>query len=391
MSLFKKAEMQAAYLKMGIYGEAGTGKTYSASLIARGLALHIEKLGHPKPSVMFFDTETGANWVKPIFDEAGIEFLVASTRAFSDLKLAVSEAESSGAILICDSLSHVWEEVREAYLTAKRKRLKNPHARLELPDWNVIKPEWGKFTTQFLNSACHIILCGRAGTTYEFQDREEDGRKEMIASGTRMAAEKAASHEPNLLVEMTSKQITGPRKAKTITRTATVLKDRSTTLDGRQFENPKFDHFLPHIKKLNLGGAHAGFDTTRTSSALFPKEERDDTYFDRTIIVEKIQALLVKHYPSTGLQDKAAKAGLVETFMGTRSWTEVEKKMPLHELRERYNALHKHLEKKPSEYFPDVPEMDDEIPAFNGEKSPLRVKTDEKQIDIEDAIQGAAS
>lgn len=364
MSLFKKAQMHSAYLKMGIYGEAGSGKTYTASLIARGLALHLEKSGFARPPVMFLDTETGSNWVQPFFENAGLEFLVANTRSFEDLKQAVKEAEAAQAILIADSMTHFWEEVREAYLAAKRKRTGKQYAKLEFPDWAIIKPEWGKFTSLYLNSNCHIILCGRAGNIYEFQDSEDGNKKEMITAGTRMAAEKGMGYEPSLLVEMTSKQVTGARKAKTIIRTATVLKDRSTLLDGKQCDNPDFKFFLPHIKKLNLGGAHEGVDISRTSSALFPKEERDDHRYDRDILIEEIQAVMLAHHPSTAAPDKAAKAALLQKFFGTKSWTEVEKKMPVGELRERYNALHIHLEGAPSRYFPAVEDLDDEIPQL---------------------------
>jgi len=368
MTLFKKAEMQTAYLKMNIYGEAGSGKTYTGSQIAIGLAGHIKKSKMVLPTVMFLDTEAGASWVKPIFDKAGIELLVATTRSFKDLKQAVTEAEDAGAILLADSITHLWQELMESFLQAKRKRLNKPSARLELPDWNVIKAEWGKFTSQYLNSKCHIILCGRAGQVYEFQENEETHKKEMISSGTRMAAEKGLGYEANLLVEMTSHQVVGAKKAKVIVRRATILKDRSTILDGKQFENPKFENFLPHIKKLNLGGEHAGFDDTRTSSALFPKEERDDTRHDRDILLEDLQALLDAHgLGGTSNEAKTGRAEMMKRFFKTVSKTEIEKKIPLHDLRHAFNALHIELEGVPSRYFPSEPEdIDDEIPHMNG-------------------------
>jgi hypothetical protein len=367
MSLFKKASMQTAYLKMGVYGEAGSGKTYTASRVARGLAEYLEKQGFAKPAVMFLDTETGANWVQPFFAEAGIEFYVASTRSFEDLKQAVVEAEQAQAILIADSMTHFWEEVRESFLTAKRKRLKSPHARLELPDWNVIKPEWGKFTSLFLNSNCHIILCGRAGNVYEFQEAE-GGKKEMITAGTRMAAEKGMGYEPSILVEMTSRQVTVAKKSKTIVRMATVLKDRSTLLDGKQCDNPDFKFFLPHVKKLNLGGAHAGFDASRNSSKLFPKEERDDKRYDRDILLEDLQTLLDAHgLGGTSSEVKVQRAEMMKKFFGTSSKTEIEKKIPMNDLLVSFNALHIELEGVPSRYFPsDAEEVDDEIPHLNG-------------------------
>jgi hypothetical protein len=367
MSLFKKASMQTAYLKMGVYGEAGSGKTYTASRVARGLAEYLEKQGFAKPAVMFLDTETGANWVQPFFADAGIEFYVASTRSFEDLKQAVVEAEQAQAILIADSMTHFWQEVQDAYLEEKKKRTSKKYAKLEFQDWATLKPEWGKFTSLYLNSRCHIILCGRAGNIYEYQDAAEGGRKELITSGTRMAAEKGMGYEPSILVEMTSKQVSNAKKSKTIVRTATVLKDRSTLLDGKQCDNPDFRFFLPHVKKLNLGGAHAGFDASRNSSKLFPKEERDDKRFDRDILLEELQVLLDTHgLGGTSSEAKAGRPVLLRRFFGTASKTEIEKKIPMNDLLVAFNGLHIELEGVPSRYFPAEEEVDDEIPHLNG-------------------------
>lgn len=374
MSLFTKSEKQTAYLKMGIYGEAGSGKTYTASQVAKGLALHLEKAKIGKPPVMFLDTETGANWVEPIFEQAGIEFMSHGTRAFEDLKLAVVEAEKAGAILIVDSMTHFWEEIREAYLQAKRERLRNPNARLELPDWNIIKPQWGKFTSLYLNSNCHIILCGRAGNVYEFQENDDTHKKEMITIGTRMAAEKGLGYEPNILVEMTARQVSGPRKSKRIVRTATVLKDRSTMLDGRQFDDPKFESFLPHIGRLNLGGKQTGFDESRSSSSLFPKGDRQDNSLQRKIVIDEIQSLLVSHFPGQSAVEKKSKVDLVRKHFKA-AWTEIEEVMPLFDLRVGYDSLHVELEKEPSRYaIKPVEPVNDEIPHMDAPPLPEIVR-----------------
>ena len=349
MSLFKQAEMSTAYLKMGIYGEAGSGKTYTACQTAKGLALLLEKKFGGRPAVMMADTETGSHFVAPLFAKAGIEFLVAQTRAYADLKVALEEAQAAGAILVVDSVTHFWEEMREAYLEAKRKRLKSKNARLELPDWNAIKPEWAKFTSLFLNAQAHIILCGRAASVYEFQDREDGTRKDMITVGTKMAAEKGLGYEPNLLIEMTSEQIREAGRKKVVRRKATVLKDRSTLLDGQEFTNPKFENFLPHINSLNLGGKHRGFDQTRSSVALFPQDERDNTSRQRRIVADEIQTLLVLHLPGQAAADKQRRAALIKKYFNA-SWTEIEEVMPLLSLRGGYDGLHRELEGAPSRY-----------------------------------------
>ena len=341
--LFRKETPQQAYLKAGIYGEPGSGKTFTASLMAQGLAQHIAGKGNPQPPVMMLDSEGGAPWVRSLFQSAGIEFLVSSTRSFQDLKQAVVEAEAAGAILIADSMTHYWEEIREAYLAAKRKRLNNPHARLELPDWNVIKPEWAKFTALFLNSKAHIILCGRGASIYEFQLNEETNKKELITAGTRMAAEKGMGYEPSLLIEMTSRQYVGPKKAKSIVRTATILKDRSDVLDGLQFDDPTFESFLPHVERLNLGGAHSSFDNSRSSERLFPSDpaSRDNQAVRRKIVLGDIHDLLI--LPGQAAADKQRKVQLLRKCFNA-GWAEMEEVMPLDQLRTGLEALRRELE-----------------------------------------------
>lgn len=366
MALFKKMDTRPAFLKMGIYGDAGSGKTFTASQIAKGLALlTAARNGGDKPPVMFLDTETGSAFMKPVFEKAGIEFLTPEepTRAFCDLMGAVEEAQAAGAILIVDSMTHFWEEIREAYLAAKRERLKKPYAKLELPDWNVIKPEWAKFTTAYLNANAHIILCGRAGSVYEFQDKDdESNRKEMITVGTRMAAEKGMGYEPNILVEMTSRQAIARDKKKTIIRTATILKDRFDVLDGLQFEDPTFENFLPHINMLNIGGKHAGINATRTSKELFPTEGegRDTNSVRRAIVIEDIKDLLIKHVPGMSNTDKTRKSELVRKHFGG-NWVEVENLMPLDQLKYGFISLRNELE--PEVAVTDK-QLDDVIPAL---------------------------
>lgn len=361
MALFKKMDAQAAFLKMGIYGETSSGKTFTASQIAIGLAQYIAAKNDGKtPPVMFLDTETGSAWVRPLFEKAGIEFLVHASRAFVDLKQAVVECEAQRAILIVDSMTHFWEEIKDAHLKSKKKRLKNEHARLELPDWNVIKPEWGTFTSAYLNSNAHIILLGRAGSIYEFQENEETHKKEMITAGTRMAAEKGMGYEPSILVEMTARQVTGPRKKKNIVRTATVLKDRSDILDGQQFDDPTFKNFLPHIALLNVGGEQAGFDDTRSSEEIFKEDGngRSMQPVRRRIVLKDIEDLLVSQIPGQGAVDKKRKIELLRKHFAA-NWVEIEELMPLDQLKLGLISLRNELEPTPVD---TTSKLDDEIP-----------------------------
>lgn len=356
-----------AYLKMGIYGNAGTGKTFTASKVAIGLAEYVKAKTGALPPVFFLDTETGSTWAKAWFDAAGIEFVPICTRAFSDLKQAVLDAEREQAILITDSITHFWIEL---CLTFARQR-KRKDNKLEFQDYGAIKPMWAAFTELYLNSKAHIILCGRAGNTYEYQEKEEGGKKELISTGTKMKAESEMGYEPSLLVEMIAEK-SMERKKKLTIRKGYVVKDRSTLLDGREFINPTFKVFLPHIDLLNIGGAHVGIATARNSAALFDKNTgRPDWQhqkLQKEIVLEEIENLLVLHVPGQAAAEKQRKVKLIRDHFNA-TWKELEEVLSVEQVRQGYDTMHRELEGVPSRYSRAEETMDDEIPDFGARKA----------------------
>lgn len=365
MSLFKPAENTMAYFKAGFMGEAGSGKTHTATLAMIGLIKHLRAKGIPgsdKP-VFMLDTEQGSAWIKPMFDDAGIPFYVHKTRVFKDLVPAIREAEKEASGLLIDSVTHFWEELKTTYATSKPGR-----SVLEFQDWAVLKSMWSKFSDAYVNSELHCVLCGRLGHEYEQVQDERTGKKKIEQSGVKMQAEKGLGYEPNILIWMEREM---DLSSKTITRKAIVLKDRSQRLDGEQYPNPTFQTFLPHIDYLALGGKHEGVDTSRTSGDIIPDDDAplsDMKSIRRGIVLDEIEALLVKHYPSTSAAEKQAKAALVLKHFRTSSWTEISKLMPLYDLQKGYNDLHQQLEDAPSRYETAVtpaPPVNDEIPEFD--------------------------
>lgn len=359
MTLFRKAEVTSAFLKMGLMGFAGSGKTFTATETAIGLVRYMRELGipHGDRPLFFLDTETGSDWVKPRIEAAEIELFTAKTRAFSDLLLAVKESEKNASLLLVDSISHFWKELCESYQRQKKRN------RLQFEDWNFLKSEWGKFTDLFVNSGVHIILCGRAGYEYDYFE-DDAGKKQLEKTGIKMKAEGEMGYEPSLLVLMERKMDV---EEKNTWRVGTVLKDRSTLLDGQEFTNPKFVSFLPHIKCLNLGGQQLGVDTSRTSDHTIPPDERDNRRVQRKIVLDEIEALLVLHHPGQTAAEKKAKADLIRKHFNSTSWTEISELMPLTDLRASFDSLHRELENAPSRYaavIQPAQAMNDEIPEF---------------------------
>jgi hypothetical protein len=247
------------------------------------------------------------------------------------------------AVLIIDSITHVWRDLCDSY----DKKL-NRRGRLQFQDWALIKGEWKQYTDLFINSKIHIIVCGRSGFEYDY-DFNEDGSKDLIKTGTRMKVESEFGFEPSLVVEMErtteSKEELKEHIGKTDRKSkdaklmhkpdagskwihrAYVLKDRTDTINGKVFDYPKFDDFAPHFKALNIGGEHLGLDTSRTSEDRFDKEGKPTWKADKdraTIALEEIKAEIDKFFPGSTAIEKKAKIALAEKVFGTASGTKIE-------------------------------------------------------------------
>lgn len=347
MSLFQRTEMKQGFLKMGMYGDPKSGKTYTASLVALGL----HKLIKSKKPVAFFDTETGSEYVLPIlFKPAGVELQSIKSRSFADLMAATKEAMQISDILIVDSVTHVWKELMDAY------KSKKGIDRIELQDWQVLKKEWSAFTDLYLNCALHVIVCGRSQDTWDYETNER-GKRELTKTGTKMATEKNLAYEPSLLVEM--EKVSEANTGFLIPR-AWVLGDRFAKLDGKCFDRPSFETFLPHVEMLNLGGEHVGIDTERSSEGLFHPDSSDSRYEygkKKDIAVENLHNEIDRRWSGSSVEAKNARLDVLSAIFGTASKTAIEN-LPL-------NILDKGLGRLRSGEFDSVGKVE-EPPKENG-------------------------
>lgn len=343
MGLFKPAKNESAFLKMGLMGNAGSGKTLTATLTAIGLIKLCRERGfeYAKRPVFFLDSENGSDYVQDLFEEAGIELMVHKSKAFSDLCEAMIEAEKSSSFFVVDSVSAYWEEWKKSYAKTKKR------TRLQFDDHNEIKEKWREgFTDRFISSKLHIIMCGRLGYEWDYSVDEDTGKKNLEKTDVKMVAEKELGYESSLYILMERDR---NMKDMGVVRTATILKDRFRAIDGQTFENPTFKTFSPHILKLNLGGEHRGIDLTRTSAGMVAPDARRDNYqLRRKIQVEYIDALLAEHgMAGQTAEAKKKRLDAVKKHFLTTSRSEIEELMPLDDLRAGYASLHLELTGKP--------------------------------------------
>jgi len=237
---FADLENTKPYLKAAFEGFPGTGKTYTAAMVAIGL---YKLIGSTKP-VVIFDTEKAAKFLLPFFAEKGIPVKQKESRSLADLKETMKRCRDGFSdILLIDSSTHVWENFVEAYRRNKNK------TRLSFEDWGVIKPQWRQeFSDPFVRDPYHTIMTGRVG--YEYDDeKDESGKRQIVKSGIKMKMEGDTAYEPDLLVMMDrTENLLGEKKE--IYREATIVKDRSTIIDGKTFRNPSFKDFLPALERM---------------------------------------------------------------------------------------------------------------------------------------------
>lgn len=328
---FSKAKMQQGFGKVGILGFAGSGKTYTAHAIARGVYSLIQS----KKPIVCIETETGVDFMVQLYEKAGIDLQVAKTRAFADLMGhngdggLMAQSEKIADILVIDSVTHFWTDIVDSY------RIKNKLSRLRFQDWGIVKPMWGKFTDFFLKSKLHIIICGRAGYEYDYFE-DDEGKMELYKTGTKMKVESEMGYEPSLLIEMERAKISTQKKTRSAkgkeaqqkiqigqgwTHRAHVLKDRSQMLDGQEFDNPTFEMFIPHFKSLNLGGEHF-VETQRDSQDLFKFEGKPNWKVEqeqKEISRAEIKAIIDKYFPGRSDKEKRAKIILKDHVFSIKS------------------------------------------------------------------------
>jgi len=223
MTLFKKAEVIQAKLKLGNYGGAGTGKTYLDLILGTALG-----------KVVLIDTEHGSDFYGSKF-----KFDVLHTRSLAQINEALDEIEKSDYdVVIIDSITHIWEGVQNAYI--EKLRVTKKREELQFQDWRYIKRPYKDFILRLLNLDKHVIISGRMAIEYSM------AKGELTKTGERMKAESETPYEPHILLKLEQH-----RNGKETEYHCFVEKDRSGILAGKTFVNVTAKDFQPLIQILH--------------------------------------------------------------------------------------------------------------------------------------------
>lgn len=195
---FRKAERKAVPLIMSISGTSGSGKTYSALLVAAGLA-------GPTGRVGFIDTENRRGCFYA--DSPGIMRALPNGFDIMDLDApfsparyiaAIDAAEEAGiTVLVIDSGSHEWEGTGGC----------SEMAEVDKGRWNRAKIANRRYVYRLLYSTMHIIVCLRAREKSKIIPKHESktGKEETISLGILPIAEKNFVFEMLLSLQLDEK------------------------------------------------------------------------------------------------------------------------------------------------------------------------------------------
>jgi hypothetical protein len=158
---------------IGLYGQSGCGKTYSALLLARGLV-------GPNGRILMIDTESGRGSLYADVLPGGYDVLDLGEPFSSDRYIeAVKTAEkASGDCLIIDSASHEWEGLGGVLdMAADREKASGKPG---LHCWKEPKLRHQRFMLKLLQSSLPVIVCLRAKYKSRQVKNPRTGKSEIV-------------------------------------------------------------------------------------------------------------------------------------------------------------------------------------------------------------------
>ncbi len=215
MSTFEvhRATKRRAKLRLGMSGPAGSGKTYSALLIASGLGGRIGMI----------DTEHGSGDLYADLLPEGYDVL-SLTPPFTPARYieAVHTLEEAGvSTIIVDSLTHAW--TGEGGSLDRQGKIADKSGN-SWQAWRQITPEHNALVEALLQSPCHIIATMRAKTEYVQEKDERTGKQVVRKIGLAPIMRDGIEYEFTTFLELDAHHV------------AYVGKDRTRLFDGEIFK-----------------------------------------------------------------------------------------------------------------------------------------------------------
>lgn len=209
--MFTKAQRTQAKLRLALCGPAGSGKTYSALLIAQGLA--------PEGRIAMIDTERGSGQLYSDLAEFDVAPLHPpfSPDRYIDLIRQAERGEYD--VLILDSLSHAWAG-EGGILDLHDKASLASRSGNSFAAWREVTPRHNALIDAIIGADLHVIVTLRTKTAYDIAD-DVNGRKRPIKVGMAPVQRDGLEYEFTAVLDLS---VEG--------HVATATKDRTGLFDG---------------------------------------------------------------------------------------------------------------------------------------------------------------
>jgi hypothetical protein len=225
---FRKAERRKAKLRLGLAGPAGSGKTYSALLIAKGLG----------GRVAMIDTEHHSGELYADLYDYDTTVIEPPFRPDKYTE-AIKAAEEAGYdVIIIDSLSHAW--AGEGGLLDMQGKIADSGKGNSYTAWRSVTPKHNALVESMLQSKAHVIGCFRSKQDYVQQKDEKTGKTEIKKVGMAPIFRDGCEYEFSCFLDLS------------LDHNATSSKDRTRLFDGTIFQ-PSVKTGEALIEWLNSG------------------------------------------------------------------------------------------------------------------------------------------
>lgn len=163
----KPASQAQTFARVALTGPAGSGKTYSALLLARGLV-------GPTGRIAVIDTEASSSGAyRRVTEFCVLDFGAPYSPCRYVEAIALCEESKYDAIVI-DSLSHAW--AGEGGCLDTQGALADSGKGNSYTAWRKVTPEHNRLVETILTCRAHVIATMRVKTAYELVD-DERGKK----------------------------------------------------------------------------------------------------------------------------------------------------------------------------------------------------------------------
>lgn len=203
--LIRKAQRSKAWLKLVIDGVSGSGKTYSALQIAKGIG--------PEPRVILVDTENGSGELYSHLYEYDYIRLMPPFSPAKYVAAIEAAVRNENNVIILDSLTHCWK-----YILSYKESLDAANPKAGFTNWAKAKLLFDEVKTALLQCPAHVIVTLRAGSEYA-ESYDSKGNKKFDKVGTKPIAEPDLEYEFTLALRIERSHL------------ATAVKDRTERFD----------------------------------------------------------------------------------------------------------------------------------------------------------------